>query len=203
MPSRGDEGGAAESEPFMSYDFSDAYAHPGSPLMVEGPYGRLVLRRHGTDGMLWCGEGSSPDGARPFVDVRGYTDGAKRARLWRGAVGCYDDPEAVLLPEAARRAAPREMAAGAELVLLTRRQTQTQPPQLLLRAVSPASAAAADAGAEGDSSTVVSTLSDPEQPQPSLQGIGKALIKYQRADGVQLSGTLFTPAGYDAARDGP
>jgi len=49
----------------------------------------------------------------------------------------------------------------------------------------------------------VATLSDPEHPQPSLRGIDKQLIKYQRADGLQLSGTLYTPRGYDVVRDGP
>ena len=67
------------------------------------------------------------DGARPFVDVRGYDDGARRQRLWRAAVGCYDDPAVVL---AAPRA--RQVAADAELVLITQRQSQTQPPQLLV-----------------------------------------------------------------------
>ena len=38
--------------------------------------------------------------------------------------------------------------------------------------------------------------------QPALHGIGKALIKYERKDGVALSGTLYTPAGYSSSRDG-
>ena len=36
-----------------------------------------------------------------------------------------------------------------------------------------------------------------------FKGVNKALIKYERADGVALSGTLYTPAGYDADVDGP
>ena len=46
--------------------------------------------------------------------------------------------------------APEAVAAGAELLLVTRRQTQTQPPQMLLRAVSAESAAAASADAQSD-----------------------------------------------------
>lgn len=34
-------------------------------------------------------------------------------------------------------------------------------------------------------------------PAPHLTGVTRQLIKYQRADGVQLSGWLYLPAGYD------
>jgi dipeptidyl aminopeptidase/acylaminoacyl peptidase len=40
-------------------------------------------------------------------------------------------------------------------------------------------------------------------PAPQLAGVQRQLITYPRADGVMLSGTLFTPPGYDAQRDGP
>src|SRR5690606_28327145 len=36
-----------------------------------------------------------------------------------------------------------------------------------------------------------------------LAGIGRQLITYPRADGVQLSATLYTPPGYEPVRDGP
>lgn len=31
----------------------------------------------------------------------------------------------------------------------------------------------------------------------------KEVLRYQRGDGVDLTGTLYLPPGYDAARDGP
>ena len=190
------------TRPYMTYDYSDAYNHPGHPLLEEGPHGRAVLRRHGPEGdLLWEGGGASEDGARPFIDARAYADGAKRKRLWRCAVGCYDSPQKVLSIAAAAQLAPDE-AKAAELLLMTRRQTQAQPPQLLLRAVSVDSSAAATADAKTDTSLLLKTLSDPPHPQPALHGIGKALIKYERKDGVALSGTLYTPAGYSSSRDG-
>ena len=36
-----------------------------------------------------------------------------------------------------------------------------------------------------------------EHPYPQLKGYQKQIIKYCRRDGVELSGTLYTPAGYD------
>ena len=190
-------GGAMEQ--LMTYDFSDGYNHPGAPLLEEGPYGRSVLRIHDGDALLWEGGGGSPDGARPFLDVRGFADGVKRSRLWRAAKGCYDDPLVVVGAAAARQLGAAD---DASLLIFSRRQTQTQPPQLLLRAVTATSAAAADADGADDASVVLSTLSDPPHPQPALLGAKKELIKYERDDGVALTGTLHTPAGWTEA-DGP
>jgi dipeptidyl aminopeptidase/acylaminoacyl peptidase len=47
------------------------------------------------------------------------------------------------------------------------------------------------------------TLTHFQHPLPQLAHLSKALITYQRADGVKLSGTLYLPAGYDPQRDGP
>ena len=38
---------------------------------------------------------------------------------------------------------------------------------------------------------------------PQLSDPPKEIIKYKRDDGVELSGTLYTPPRYDAKRDGP
>jgi dipeptidyl aminopeptidase/acylaminoacyl peptidase len=39
-------------------------------------------------------------------------------------------------------------------------------------------------------------------PYPTLKGIKKQLITYPRKDGLNLSAVLYTPEGYDPARDG-
>jgi dipeptidyl aminopeptidase/acylaminoacyl peptidase len=39
-------------------------------------------------------------------------------------------------------------------------------------------------------------------PFPQLAGATKELIRYKRADGLDLTATLYLPPGYDAARDG-
>jgi dipeptidyl aminopeptidase/acylaminoacyl peptidase len=40
-------------------------------------------------------------------------------------------------------------------------------------------------------------------PYPQLEGVSKQKISYKRADGVDLTGDLYLPKGYDAKRDGP
>ena len=46
-------------------------------------------------------------------------------------------------------------------------------------------------------------LTDEPHPFPALRDMQKQLLRYKRADGVDLNGELFTPPGYDAKRDGP
>jgi dipeptidyl aminopeptidase/acylaminoacyl peptidase len=40
-------------------------------------------------------------------------------------------------------------------------------------------------------------------PYPQLEGVTKEKIKYKRADGVDLTGDLYLPKGYDKNKDGP
>lgn len=46
-------------------------------------------------------------------------------------------------------------------------------------------------------------LTDFPHPYPSLKGVSKEIIKYERKDGVQLTGNLYLPPGYAPERDGP
>jgi dipeptidyl aminopeptidase/acylaminoacyl peptidase len=72
--------------------------------------------------------------------------------------------------------------------LLTRRESQEDPPNYFLRDL---------ASGELAQKTFF------PNPTPQLEGISKELIRYERADGVQLTATLYLPADYDKDRDGP
>lgn len=63
---------------------------------------------------------------------------------------------------------------------LTRRQSPTEPPNFFVRTPNGAPVA-------------VTKYPD---PQPSIRGIHKELVKYKREDGVELSFTLYLPADY-------
>jgi dipeptidyl aminopeptidase/acylaminoacyl peptidase len=73
-------------------------------------------------------------------------------------------------------------------LLITRRESQTEPPNYFL------------VNLDRNQST---RLTQNEDPAPQFAGIKKAVVQYQRADGVQLSAKLYLPPGYDAERDGP
>ncbi len=63
---------------------------------------------------------------------------------------------------------------------LTRRESPTEPPNYFLRR-------------PGGSAVAVTRYPD---PQPSIRGIHKELVKYKREDGVDLSFTLYLPPDY-------
>lgn len=63
--------------------------------------------------------------------------------------------------------------------LLTRRESPTEPPNYFLR-----------------TGNETKPLTNFGSPMPQAAGVKKQLVKYKRADGVPLSFTLYTPAGY-------
>jgi dipeptidyl aminopeptidase/acylaminoacyl peptidase len=65
--------------------------------------------------------------------------------------------------------------------VITRFETRATPPSVLVRSV-----------ADGRRVTLTSTT----DPAPLISSAQKQLITYARADGVQLSATLYTPAGW-------
>ena len=90
-------------------------------------------------------------------------------------------------------------AGGESFILLTTAETPTQPPQLLERVVLiRGQGGEGAAGEEGPAGEAITAL---PHPQPALKDVKKELIKYTRAlDGLELSGMLYTPAGYDVSR---
>jgi len=70
---------------------------------------------------------------------------------------------------------------------VTLRQSQDEPPNYFVRRLGSRSARA---------------LTDHPDPAPQLAGLTRQVLRYERADGVQLSATLYVPPGHDPARDG-
>jgi dipeptidyl aminopeptidase/acylaminoacyl peptidase len=71
--------------------------------------------------------------------------------------------------------------------VLTRRESVTDPPNYFVRDLRRNSTRA---------------LTQIPNPVPQLASASKELIHYKRADGLDLSGTLYLPPGYDQKRDG-
>ena len=162
--------------PRLLFDRSaeDAYSDPGQPVMTMTPQGTMVAKVSADRSAFFLtGEGESPAGAQPFLDRVDIATG-KATRLWRSTGQQYEEPIAMLDDRGAQ--------------LLTRRQSTTEPPNYwtrdLVRRIAPRQ------------------LTRFADPAPQFAGITSKLITYTRNDGVQLSATLYLPAGYDAARDG-
>src|SRR6185436_8240855 len=112
------------------------------------------------------GPGASPQGDRPFLD-RFNLETLKSERVWQSGTEQYEQLAAVLDP------------AGQRLVI--RQESRTAPANFTLR----------------DLKTGVTTsLTDIKSPVPELANVRREIVKYRRADGVDLSGTLYYPTDY-------
>jgi len=160
----------------MSSD--EAYRHPGSPVLKVLPNGRSVIGQDG-DSIHLEGQGASPEGDRPFLD-RLDLKTLKTQRLWRSESTAFE-----------RFVAWLDYAAG---VFMTRRETPAEPPNFHRRALSAETVAAREGEAtRGSARRAITRLPD---PTPQLRRISKRLVKYKRADGVDLSFTLYLPPDY-------
>lgn len=150
----------------------DRYNDIGNPVMKTMPNGFSVFRQNG-DSILLTGTGASPDGDRPFLR-RMDLNTMKTDEIFRSAKGEY---ETVL-----------GIADDSGYKFLTRKESLTDPPNVYMRMVCP----------PNTNCVMVADkkITDFKDPSPQLRGITKQLVKYKRADGVDLSFTLYLPPGY-------
>ena len=166
---------APGDKPAMLFDRSweDRYKDPGSPLMRRTPEGvRVLLTGDGGRSLYLVGEGASPEGDRPFLD-RLDVDTGQTERLWRSEAPYYERP-LQLLGDGVRR-------------ILTSRESMQEAANYFVRDL-----------AQG----AVFQVTDFPDPAPQLRDVKKELIRYKRADGVELTATLYLPPGY-SPDDGP
>ncbi len=159
----------------MSSD--EHYANPGTPVRRQLANGFPVIRVDG-DAIYLSGMGASPDGDRPFLDK--FNLNTKQGeRLFRSDKTSYEQFIGFAGNDTGR--------------LLTWYQSATDTPNAFVRTVGAPTAAAAGEPAYASTSTALTHLVD---PVPQVRQIKKRLVKYKRADGIDLSFTLYTPPGY-------
>jgi dipeptidyl aminopeptidase/acylaminoacyl peptidase len=151
----------------------DSYADPGAPMMRLNPDGTRTIRQDGS-AIFLRGEGATPEGERPFLDRRDLRTGTTSRLLQSPA----DAHEAALC-----------FVAGRTDEAVIWHESPAEPPNLWVVALT------------GD--TTPRQLTSWPDPHPWLTGMRKQLVSTDRGDGVQLSGLLHTPPGYDPVSDGP
>ena len=166
----------------MSSD--ELYKDPGSFVYTRLPSGAVVARMEG-ESLFLRGQGASPKGDRPFLDKLDLAT-LKTQRLFRSGTDDYDVPFAFT-------AQPGQF--------LTWHQSLIDPPNAFVRTLG---APVADA-AEGEAAyaTAGTQLTRVPDPTPEVRQIKKQLVTYKRADGLDLSFTLYTPPGYVAGKSKP
>ena len=159
----------------LSYD--EHYADPGEPVRHYLANGARVVRMEG-DSIYLSGTGSSPDGDRPFLD-RLDLKTLKSERLYRSEKTSYEQFLSFIGPETR--------------TFLTWHQSPTDPPNAFARTLGDSHAAPAGEAAFASTSVAVTHSLD---RTPEVRAIKKRLVNYKRADGLDLSFTLYTPPGY-------
>ncbi|KAH8645702.1 peptidase S9, prolyl oligopeptidase [Xylariales sp. PMI_506] len=156
----------------------EKYGSPGNPLYRRLSNGEWVIRREGNSIFL-AGNGSSPEGDRPFLD-RLDLDSLKSERLFRSAKSCFE--KFLAFDKADSKS------------FLTRRESPNEPPNVFRRTL----LNNIDAPPEGEAVFASETLAITHIPDltPIVREIKQRLVKYKRGDGLELSFMLHTPPGY-------
>jgi dipeptidyl aminopeptidase/acylaminoacyl peptidase len=169
---------AKQKPQVLSYLSSDEhYANPGNPVMEQLPNGFGVVRQDG-DAIYMSGVGSSPDGDRPFLDKLNLKT-MQRERMFRSDKTSYERFFSFTGPDTKK--------------FLTWYQSPIDPPNMYLRTTT--KTVQAPTGESVFASTSVAVTHTPDAT-PAVRAIKKRLVKYKRADGLDLSFTLYTPPGY-------
>jgi dipeptidyl aminopeptidase/acylaminoacyl peptidase len=155
---------------------TDVYGNLGEPVTDRNKYGRSVVMpiQNGTKLLMNNIVGSSPKGDLPFLAT--FDLNTKKSEiLWRSAEGQYEYVYDIIDP--------------AKLVLITRKETQTEVPNYYIK-------------------NLMLKIADQKitsfsNPYPQMQGVTKQKITYKRSDGVDMTGDLYLPKGYNKDKDGP
>ncbi|MEO6612871.1 MAG: prolyl oligopeptidase family serine peptidase [Chitinophagaceae bacterium] len=164
-----------EIDKLMERNTTDAYANPGNPVTEKNQWGRDVIKLvdNGTKLLMNNQTGSSPKGDLPFLATFDLST-RKSDIIWRSNEGYFENVVNVLDAD--------------KLQLLTRRESEKEVPNYWIKNLK---LKIADR-----------QLTNFTNPYPQLEGVTKEKIRYKRADGVDLTGDLYLPKGYNKEKDG-
>jgi dipeptidyl aminopeptidase/acylaminoacyl peptidase len=165
--------GSVLSVKLFEGSFEDRYHDPGEPFVMMNAAGKNVLQTTADgSGVYLHARGASPEGDRPFVSVMSLKNGESK-RLWQSETQYFELPASIL------------DAAGP--TILVRKESPELSPNYYVK----------DRGK--DELTQVTFFPSPYGNAPIPK---KRVLKYRRADGVELSANLYLPPGYKP-EDGP
>jgi dipeptidyl aminopeptidase/acylaminoacyl peptidase len=165
--------GTAPAVKLFEGSFEDRYHDPGNPFVGMNKAGKDVLQTTAdATGVYLYAHGASPEGDRPFVSVMSTANGETK-RLWQSDGKFFEFPSDIL------------DAAGP--TILVRRESQELSSNYYVKS------------AEQDEYVQVTFFPSPYGNAPIPK---KRVLKYKRADGVDLSANLYLPPDYKPG-DGP
>ncbi|KFF18197.1 alpha/beta hydrolase family protein [Flavobacterium hydatis] len=163
----------ATQKPKVIFDRNsqDIYADPGAFEFKKNQYNKYVLAIENDNAFL-LGEGFTKDGQFPFISELNLKT-LKTNRLYTSTL--KDKKEDILEIE--------DFKTGKVLVQI---QSKNDYPNYYFRNIK-----------KQNNLTQVTFFKNPFE---SIKNVSKEVIKYKRKDGVELSGTLYLPEGYDKVK---
>jgi len=160
----------AEKKPEILNDrnYQDRYGDPGDFITERNEYNRSVLVLDKGNAYLE-GDGYSKEGRKPFIDKFNLTS-KKTVRLFQ--VENKDNLETISKIINIRKGE-----------IIVRIESPSDYPNYYARNIK--------------SKKAPRPVTQFENPFKSMAGVHKELVKYEREDGLPLSGTLYLPGGYD------
>jgi dipeptidyl aminopeptidase/acylaminoacyl peptidase len=150
----------------------DIYNDPGNPVFTTNAFGKNVILRKGDD-VFMTSEGGSPEGSMPYLSA--FNTKTKTEKIiWRSQAPYYERVAKVLNADATE-------------FITIKESTDIQPNYWLVntrKRIAPMQ------------------ITNFAHPYESIKGINKQLVTYKRNDGLNLSAVVYTPEGYDPAKDG-
>ncbi len=149
----------------------DVYSDPGIFETRKNEYNKYVLAIE-KDNAYRIGDGYTKNGQFPFIDEFNV----KTLQSKRIYTSSYKDKKEDLLEI-------EDFKSGKVLVQI---QSKSEYPNYYFRNIK-----------KQNSLTPITAFKNPFE---SIKDVSKEVIKYKRKDGLELSGTLYLPAGYDKAK---
>ncbi|XWS31821.1 hypothetical protein CRYUN_Cryun23aG0109200 [Craigia yunnanensis] len=181
--------GLKDVNPHILFDRSseDVYSDPGSPMLRRTPAGTYViakLRKENDEGtyLLLNGNGATPEGNIPFLDLFDINTGSKE-RIWETDKEKYYESVVALMSD--QKEGDIHIN---DLKILTSKESKTENTQYYIQSWP---------------DRKLCQITDFPHPYPQLASLQKEMIRYQRKDGVQLTATLYLPPGFDPSKEGP
>jgi len=155
-------------------NYQDTYSDPGRFVTKRNEYGRYTLDLVNENAFL-IGDGFSENGKFPFVDEMNLKT-LKTTRLYQSSLtDKIEDLSSAL-----------DMKNGE---LIVRIESKNEYPNYYIRNIKK----------QND----LIPLTQFENPYKSIQNVYKEVIKYNREDGLELSGTLYLPTNYEKGKKYP
>jgi len=163
-----------KSDSLYARSSNDSYSDIGSPLTQKNKYGRQTLVVINGKELLLSADGASDQGDMPLLQTFDITNG-KRQLLWQCKAPYYEYLVKMIDP--------------VKLTFVTARESQKEITNYYLHTTV-------------KKKTSEKALTTFTNPYTGLEGVSRQKITYKREDGINLSGDLYLPKGYDKERDG-